>query len=465
MKNFDITTSTIRNTLWNTAIMVFLYLVFNIFMLGLLHYILDENLNKKLAHETEHLEKAFKIVNGEFKIVNNSELEERDLNKVTDDPFYLQIYSLNGMIWLQSKSMKGIVLPIDFPKTDKKTYFKDLKSNKEHIRIAYTKMYNKNGKVAGIMQLGTSDSLLNEFIRKTIFFNVVSFPIVLLLIFAVSIFLAKKSYMPINKIINLANEISATNLNKRLEYYADPDDELGRLKDTLNNLFDRLEKQINEISQFSDNASHQLMTPLTAMNTELEYILKKDYPSNEYKKSLLLLKRQTQRMINVVKALLIIAEDKNKIAEEKSIFNVSKLMSQELSKLYDKKNIYYNIENNIYLKGNSEYLFIAIENLVDNAIKYSEKNSVINIKLFKKANNIIVSVEDFGKGILDDEKERIFERFYRGKSSEEVGVKGYGLGLSLVQSIINSMGGKVIIDNKRVIGTKFIIKLPVVNMQ
>ena len=71
MKNFDITTSTIRNTLWNTAIMVFLYLVFNIFMLGLLHYILDENLNKKLAHETEHLEKAFKIVNGEFKIVNN----------------------------------------------------------------------------------------------------------------------------------------------------------------------------------------------------------------------------------------------------------------------------------------------------------------------------------------------------------------------------------------------------------
>ena len=83
--------------------------------------------------------------------------------------------------------MKGIVLPIDFPKTDKKTYFKDLKSNKEHIRIAYTKMYNKNGKVAGIMQLGTSDSLLNEFIRKTIFFNVVSFPIVLLLIFAVSI--------------------------------------------------------------------------------------------------------------------------------------------------------------------------------------------------------------------------------------------------------------------------------------
>ena len=170
-------------------------------------------------------------------------------------------------------------------------------------------------------------------------------------------------------------------------------------------------------------------------------------------------------MINVVKALLIIAEDKNKIAEEKSIFNVSKLMSQELSKLYDKKNIYYNIENNIYLKGNSEYLFIAIENLVDNAIKYSEKNSVINIKLFKKANNIIVSVEDFGKGILDDEKERIFERFYRGKSSEEVGVKGYGLGLSLVQSIINSMGGKVIIDNKRVIGTKFIIKLPVVNMQ
>ena len=137
-----------------------------------------------------------------------------------------------------------------------------------------------------------------------------------------SILLAKKSYHPINKIIELANKISATNLSERLEYEANPNDELGRLNETLNSLFNRLENQIDQISHFTDNASHQLMTPLTAIKTELEYILKREHPIDEYKETCNILKSQTDRMISMVKTMLIMSRGCNKCTKSKNVFQL-----------------------------------------------------------------------------------------------------------------------------------------------
>lgn len=186
--------------------------------------------------------------------------------------------------------------------------------------------------------------------EKIVIFNLFNLPFILLIIVLVSIFLAKKSYSPLNKVISIAENISANNLKARIEIEAHPQDELGRLRDTLNNLFTRLEVQINQISQFTDNASHQLMTPLTALKTELEYILKKDRTSDEYKETLIMLNAQTDKMINIIKSLLILARYSSNLELQKNVFNISRFIEDLVKPVFGNHNVEYEITNDLYLR-------------------------------------------------------------------------------------------------------------------
>ncbi len=105
---------------------------------------------------------------------------------------------------------------------------------------------------------------------------------------------------------------------------------MGRLRDTLNNLFTRLEVQINQISQFTDKASHQLMTPLTALKTELKYILKRERKPEEYKNTLNMLNVQTDKLISIIKSLLVIAKYSGNTESHKSVFKLSQVINDQI---------------------------------------------------------------------------------------------------------------------------------------
>ena len=129
---------------------------------------------------------------------------------------------------------------------------------------------------------------------------------------------------------SIAENITPNNLTSRIKYNAHLQDELGRLRDTLNNLFTRLEVQINQISQFTDNASHQLMTPLTALKTELKYILKRERKPEEYKNTLNMLNVQTDKLISIIKSLLVIAKYSGNTESHKSVFKLSQVINDQI---------------------------------------------------------------------------------------------------------------------------------------
>jgi len=260
----------------------------------------------------------------------------------------------------------------------------------------------------------------------------------------------------------LANEISASNINKRLTYEADPDDELGKLKNTLNSLFDRLEYQINEISHFSDNASHQLMTPLTSLKTEIEYLGKQSGFTIDQKESIKVLHEQTERMISIVRTMLILSKDSENCGCTKSVFNFIKII-EDLQKFYNNSRIEFNYKGLIFLRGRADYFTMVIQNLIDNALKYSETDKKVYVNVFEKNNLINISVEDFGIGIPSEEQSKIFDRFFRGNTAVE-NTTGYGLGLALVKNIVEKMNGTVSTENNIPQGTKFIIQLEKVKL-
>lgn len=459
-RNITISKSVIKNSLLIASVMLVLYIASIIFSINILKYYLNENLDDRIRHEIEHIAASVKYENNSFLIIRASEFEETDLIEVTDDSFLLQIYSNEGTLFLQSKNAAafGNVEKI-FPYFSEIYYFEDGQSHDQTLRVGYEKLIDERGEQVGYIQLAAFKTAFNELIEQILLINLFTFPLVVVFILLISLLISGKTFAPINKIISLAQNISASNLNARLSFAADPDDELGKLKNTLNDLFERLEIQVKQITEFSDNASHQLMTPLTAINTEIEYLLKGNHDTDEYRESLKVLKEQTERMIQIIRTMLFIAKNSELCTEQKSIFNFSKLAVQLIENSYKNRKIELNIDEEIYLRGNPEHFILALQNLIDNAFKYSN-NDRITVAARKNENIVSISIEDFGIGIDDNEKEKIFERFYRSDKAEKLGIKGYGLGLNLVKAVVTTMNGTIQVRNNSPKGTVFILTFP-----
>ena len=297
-----------------------------------------------------------------------------------------------------------------------------------------------------------------------IVFNLFLLPALIIIVVIASVFIAKRSFSPVNKIIETAEMISAGNLNTRIKYNAKPEDELGRLRDTLNQLFDRIEVNINQLSQFTDHASHQMMNPLTAVKTELEYILKKERSDNEYKMALNKMLIQTDQMIKIVRTLLMISKQDNSNDKSHSVFNFSNLIQKIIVTEFAKDNIQSSIEKEVYVRADADKFYIVVENLVDNAIKYSNSDKMVKVELTKNGAYANFIVKDNGIGISDIDKEKVFDRFYRSESAEKLGIKGYGLGLSLVKLLIEEVGGKISIKDNEPSGTIFTVTLPYLDL-
>jgi len=138
-----------------------------------------------------------------------------------------------------------------------------------------------------------------------------------------------------------------------------------------------------------------------------------------------------------------------------------KLVIHEMNYWFEEKQITVRteLEENIRLVIDEEKINQAFSNLLNNAIKYSDENKNINIRLFKEAGNTVLEIEDEGIGIPEDEQSRIFEEFYRVGQKETESISGTGLGLTVVKEIVEAHNGKIIVDSKPGKGSKFSVIL------
>jgi signal transduction histidine kinase len=206
------------------------------------------------------------------------------------------------------------------------------------------------------------------------------------------------------------------------------------------------------------------MNPLTAVKTELEYILKKGRSDNEYREALNKLLIQTDQMIKIVRTLLMISKQDNNNDISNSVFNFSNLIQNIIGTEFSKADIQSSIEKEVYVRGDADKFYIVVENLVDNAIKYSNSDKMVRIALTKNGAYANFIVKDNGIGISDTDKEKVFDRFYRSENAEKLGIKGYGLGLSLVKLLIEEADGKIFIKDNHPSGTIFTVSLPFLDL-
>lgn len=219
--------------------------------------------------------------------------------------------------------------------------------------------------------------------------------------------------------------------------------------------------------QFIADASHELKTPLTIINTNADVLLSNDSDTiHNQSKWLHYIKSEAERMTKLTNDLLYLTEmDDYRTSMIFSEFNVSEAVETVIltmeAVIFEKNvSLDYDIEPNLTVRGNSEQIKQVIMILLDNAVKYTNAKGSVTISLKKQRNDVVLSVTNTGEGIAAEHLDRIFERFYRTDASRTRKQGGYGLGLAIAKSIINQHKGNIYA--KSVVGeyTTFYVLLP-----
>jgi len=288
---------------------------------------------------------------------------------------------------------------------------------------------------------------------------------ILLLVF---IFLASKMLdkilSPINRLINATKDISVTKFTKSIEVPKE-DDEIKELVVSFNAMIKRLQEGIKRLDRFNSDVSHELKTPLTVIQGEVELALRKTREPLEYQKTLSTIATQSKQIELIVKQLLFLTKyTQENIKDSFEECLLDSLLIGVIDKFQiqlHEKNLQLEIQKIVPISIQANHVLIEsiFSNIIDNAIKYTPKDRKIFLWLYQDS-KIHFVVKDEGIGIDKEHLSKITDRFYRVDSSRNKKIDGFGLGLSIVKNSVLMHKGNIDIESTQADGTTVTVLFP-----
>lgn len=277
--------------------------------------------------------------------------------------------------------------------------------------------------------------------------------------------LVQYSLGPLERMADHARRITAEQLHERLSL-EDSGRELNQLRDAFNETLARLERSFAQLRRFTADASHEFRTPLTALRSVGEVGLRGSRSVEDYREVIGTMLEEADRLSRLADDLLTLARAETGQAhlrfEPVDLSSLAEEVSERLSVLAEERRqtLETDVDGPVVVSGDRPALRQALLNLLDNAIKYSPESSRVIVRVGHGSDLGWVEVQDEGPGIPSEDRERIFERFYRIDSSRSREMGGTGLGLSLVKGIAEAHAGRVELETERGGGSVFRIVLP-----
>jgi two-component system, OmpR family, heavy metal sensor histidine kinase CusS len=281
--------------------------------------------------------------------------------------------------------------------------------------------------------------------------------------------LAGRATRPLAEIIQTMAQLRPTQLDERLKL-RHTGDELDQLSLTFNKLLDRIGEYLQQNRDSLANAAHELRTPLAALRSSIEVCLHEERPPEEYRELLVNLIDEGTALETLVNQLLLLAETET--SRLKSVGQYVELQSLVVRCVDMFRGVaeFRQIEliatqlQETYVEGNRHHLRQLLNNLLDNALKFTPPGGRVTLSLThdEAQRKAILRVADTGFGIAPQEVPHLFERFYRGDHSRrrDQDTRGTGLGLCICQSVVQSHGGSIEVSSAPGQGTTFTAELP-----
>jgi signal transduction histidine kinase len=284
-----------------------------------------------------------------------------------------------------------------------------------------------------------------KYLIYVIFFSFIIFSMLSLFFTRIVI---DKLLKPINYFHKKIKTINENNLGEPIEIKSETN-EIDLLANEFNLMLKRIDNSLKNQSEFTANASHELRTPIARMMAQIENKLSDENISTDTKTFLNKILLDINQISDLIHSLLILSKNEKSISNQEQMLRLDEIVYScidKINQLYPDCKIYFDIhlENNLddikEVRGNKTMLEIVFMNLINNAYNYST-NKEIKIQIVQKEYQINCSVSNNGKSISESEQKRLFEPFMRGQNS--IGTNGFGLGLRIVERILNIHNSKI----------------------
>lgn len=274
----------------------------------------------------------------------------------------------------------------------------------------------------------------------------------------------RRALRPVTRMAAAARGMDGTDPGDKLP--APPTgDELEDLGRAFNGLLDRLRESFERQRRFTGEASHQLRTPLAALLGQVEVALRRDRPPEDYRRALESVRAQADRLRRVVEALLFLARSEAEAGPpDRERIDLAAWLPDHLRAWADHPRAgdvrWEPPPGPVWVVAQPALLGELVNNLVDNALKYSRPGTPVTVRADAADGAARVEVEDRGCGIGPADREQLFRPFYRSAEARRLGVPGVGLGLAVAGRLAAAFGGAVEVESEPGRGSRFRVRLP-----
>ncbi len=319
-------------------------------------------------------------------------------------------------------------------------------------------------KQSRVLVVAASLEAANEAVRKILLLLLIAGPIALAAAAFVGWWVVRKALLPVERMRRKAERIGIDQLHERLSP-SRSNDEIGQLAGTLNQMLDRLEAGVSAKRQLVADASHELRTPLAAMRAELDVGLRQGERSPADRAVLESVREDVDRMSRTVDNLLTLSRaDEGQLELMTSSVDLREIAGtagSSLQPLADAKGVALVLSGGPGLtEGDPHRIRQAITNLIENAVEFTPAGGQVTLSTWSEADEVGITVADTGPGIAPEERDRVFDRFYRVEPSRSRRTGGSGLGLAICVEIAAAHGGRIWLDTQEGTGSRFWFALP-----
>ena len=383
------------------------------------------------------------------------------------DKIEVQVIDKNGNVFISTTGFPVNV--VDMPdyikakESGEHQVYRGKSGSREPIMAGTTMIYNQNGEEMGAYRWITSMTRANRLMRYVTAIIIIICVIILFIAGFTGLFFIKSIVNPIRDVSNMARTIAMGNFDSRIEL--ERDDEIGELCDAINYMASELSASENIKNDFISSVSHELRTPLTAIRGWGE-TAKMSLGADEelVQRGLDVVLSEADRLSSLVEELLDFSRmQTGRLSLVSQPTNVSLIlresvdMYEELAKKQEIDLVLSLPETDITVMGDNNRLKQVFINIIDNAVKYTEKSGQVLVDLSVEEACVRISVEDTGVGIPAEDIARVKEKFYKANKK----VRGSGIGLAVADEIIKQHDGLLFIESTENVGTTVTVVLPI----
>lgn len=332
--------------------------------------------------------------------------------------------------------------------------------------MAVTSVISPRGsEYEALRMLSSMKNIDHQILMISIMITIIVLAIVLLLFFS-GMFFIKSIVMPIRSINSIARKFATGDFSERLEKKRN--DELGELCDSINYMAQELSNTEQMKNEFISSVSHELRTPLTAIKGWTETVTSMYDDKETFKKGMRVITSETERLSQMVEELLDFSRiQDNRLTLIMDTIDIlaelgeTVLIYQERAKALGITLNYYEPKMLPFVYGDKNRLRQVFINIVDNAIKYSNKGDTVSVEAYEEDNEICISISDTGMGISKEDLPKVKTKFFKANHTR----RGSGIGLAVADEIIQRHGGSLEINSEQGVGTTVMITLPCIEQK